>query len=241
MSIPRPREPRINDRIRVTPIRLIDADGEQAGIIPVKEALDRAREANLDLVEVSGNSKPPVCRIMDYGRYKYEASKKQKDARKKQHSAEIKEMRFRPKVETHDYEFKTKHIREFLEEGNKVKIFVMFRGREMAHTEFGRKLLERVVQDMVEIATVEVYPKQEGRRMNMVLAPLPAVIKNAAELRLARAKEKQREKEIAMGHIKPESGLDESEKSSGPVNAVSQELATSGEIEQAPSGTGNAD
>lgn len=234
MSIPRPREPRINDRIRITPIRLIDADGEQAGIIPVKEALDRAKEANLDLVEVSGNSKPPVCRIMDYGRYKYEASKKQKDARKKQHSTEIKEMRFRPKVETHDYEFKTKHIREFLEDGNKVKIFVMFRGREMAHTEFGRNLLERVVKDMAELATVETYPKQEGRRMNMVLAPLPAVIKQAAETRLARAKAKQLQKEIAMGHIK-EDGR--------PEETVSQEAASSEEeeIEQAPAGTGSSD
>ena len=179
---------------------------------------------------------------MDYGRFKYETSKKQKDARKKQHSMEIKEMRFRPKVDTHDYEFKTKHIREFLEEGNKVKIFVMFRGREMAHTEFGRKLLERVIADMVELATVEVYPKQEGRRMNMVLAPLPTVIKHAAEVRLERAKEQKRQKEIALGHVKDDarpdiSGEPENTDGVAPQETAQSEDAQPKEIEKTATGT----
>lgn len=181
---------------------------------------------------------------MDYGRFKYETSKKQKDARKKQHSMEIKEMRFRPKVDTHDYEFKTKHIREFLEDGNKVKVFVMFRGREMAHTEFGRKLLDRVIEDMAELATVEAQPKQEGRRMNMVIAPLPAVIKHAAELRLERAKEQRHQKELAMGHITEDASLDESDNIQETDKIVLQqtahsEEAQSKEIEQTP--TGSAD
>jgi translation initiation factor IF-3 len=175
-------------------VRLVGADAEQIGIVPINEALERARTANLDLVEVSSTSRPPVCRIMDYGRYKYETAKKQKNARKKQHSMELKEMRFRPKVDTHDYEFKTKHIREFLEEGNKVKVFVMFRGREMAHTEFGRELLARVCEDMKEIASVEIGAKQEGRRMNMVLAPLPALVKKAADERAAKALAKEKAK-----------------------------------------------
>ncbi len=175
-------------------MRLVGADAEQIGIVPINEALERARTANLDLVEVSSTSRPPVCRIMDYGRYKYETAKKQKNARKKQHSMELKEMRFRPKVDKHDYEFKTKHIREFLEEGNKVKVFVMFRGREMAHTEFGRELLARVCEDMKEVASVEIGAKQEGRRMNMVLAPLPALVKKAADERAAKAVAKEKAK-----------------------------------------------
>ncbi|MBN4056869.1 translation initiation factor IF-3 [bacterium AH-315-J21] len=190
----RPREPRINERIRISPVRLVGAEGEQIGIVPINEALERARTADLDLVEVSSASRPPVCRIMDYGRFKYETAKKQKTARKKQHSMELKEMRFRPKVDTHDYEFKTKHIREFLEEGNKVKIFVMFRGREMAHTEFGRELLARVVEDMKEVATVEIGAKQEGRRMNMVLAPLASLVKKAADDRAAKVLAKEQSK-----------------------------------------------
>lgn len=225
---PREREPRINDRIKITPIRLIGADGEQAGILPTAEALERAQAAGLDLVEVSGTSKPPVCRIMDYGRYKYEASKKKKEARKKQHSTELKEMRFRPKVETHDYEFKTKHIREFLEEGNKVKVYVMFRGREMAHTEFGRTLLERVAEDMKELATVDAPPRQEGRRMNMSLSPLATVVKKASDLRAAKAKEKRR-----FGEDEPqqESLQDTAPLETAPASAV-EDVATEKSAEQ---------
>ncbi len=152
---------------------MIGPEGEQVGIIPTSEALERAMELKLDLVEVSPTSRPPVCRILDYGKYKYELTKKDKLAKKKQHSFQLKEMRFRPKIDEHDFKFKTKHVRSFVEAGSKVKIFVMFRGREMAHTEYGRKVLDRVIAELKDIANVEVAPKLDGRRMNMVIAPKP--------------------------------------------------------------------
>ncbi len=130
-----------------------------------------AREQDLDLVEVAPNASPPVCRIMDYGKYKYEQSKRAKEAKKHQHAIVVKEMKFRPKTEEHDYQFKLKHIRKFLAEGNKAKITVRFRGREMAHTELGRKVLDKLVQDTQDVATVEQQPKFEGRNMVLVLAP----------------------------------------------------------------------
>jgi translation initiation factor IF-3 len=142
------------------------------GIIPTSEALQRARDTNLDLVEVSAGSRPPVCRIMDYGKYKYEQSKKAKQAKKKQHTVQMRAMRYRPKTDEHDYQFKTKHVREFLTQGCKVKVFVMFTGREMARTELGRKILDRVVSDLEDISTVAQEPKQEGRRLTMVLNPI---------------------------------------------------------------------
>lgn len=158
-------------------MRLIGPEGEQIGILPVKEALARARELGYDLVEVSPNSRPPVCRILDYGKYKYEMSKKDRAAKKKQHAFQLKEMRYRPKIDEHDYQFKTKHVREFLESGAKVKVFVMFRGRERAHTEFGRDILDKVAEDTKDIAQVEMLPKMEGRTMNMVLGPRAEVLK----------------------------------------------------------------
>jgi translation initiation factor IF-3 len=161
----------------VSPIRLIGPDGEQVGIIPTREALERAREAGLDLVEVSPNAKPPVCRILDYGKYKYNQAKKAASSRKRQHVVSIKGMRFRPKIEEHDYQFKKKHVQTFLEQGNKVKCFVLFRGREKAHTEFGRNILDRLAEDLKEVASVENAPKMEGHAMNMLLAPLPGAIK----------------------------------------------------------------
>ncbi|MFQ5499155.1 MAG: translation initiation factor IF-3 [Candidatus Zixiibacteriota bacterium] len=168
---------RINHRIKVTPVRLIGPDGEQVGILPASEALERAVELGLDLVEVSPNSRPPVCRILDYGKYKYEMSKKDKLAKKKQHAFQLKEMRFRPKIDAHDYAFKTKHVREFIESGSKVKVFVLFRGREMAYTEKGRGILLKVAEELKDVCTVEVAPKLEGRNMNMVLAPAASVMK----------------------------------------------------------------
>jgi translation initiation factor IF-3 len=154
---------------------LIGPDGEQVGIIPTREALERAREAGLDLVEVSPNSRPPVCRILDYGKYKYNQAKKAATSRKKQHTVCIKGMRFRPKIEEHDYQFKKKHVQNFLEQGNKVKCFVLFRGREKAHTEFGRKILERLASDLEDIAAVENSPKMEGHSMTMLLMPQPNI------------------------------------------------------------------
>jgi len=164
--------------ITITPIRLVDQHGEQVGIIPTSEALRRASEANLDLVEVSGNSKPPVCRIMDYGKYKYEQSKKERLAKKKQHTVQMRAMRYRPKTDEHDYQFKTRHVREFLLQGSKVKVFVMFSGREMARTELGRKILDRVVEELADIAAVGQMPKMEGRHMSMILNPDMKIIKD---------------------------------------------------------------
>lgn len=131
----------------------------------------------MDLVEVSPNARPPVCRILDYGKYKYNLAKKAASSRKRQHVVSIKGMRFRPKIEEHDYQFKKRHVQTFLEQGNKVKCFVLFRGREKAHTEFGREILDRLSEDLKEIATVENKPKMEGHSMNMLLAPQPHAIK----------------------------------------------------------------
>jgi len=150
---------------------LIGPDGQQIGVVPVKEAQQMAYDRGLDLVEVSPTAKPPVCRILDYGKYKYELSKKQKVARKRQHTVQLKEMRYRPKIEEHDYQFKTKHVRQFLLDGFKVKVFVEFRGREMAHTEFGKKIIERLQEELSDIASVEQRPKMEGRNLTTIMMP----------------------------------------------------------------------
>lgn len=171
---------------------MIGPEGEQIGILPTSEALQRAEELGLDLVEVSPNSRPPVCRILDYGKYKYELSKKDRLAKKKQHSAQLKEMRYRPKIDEHDFQFKTKHVRSFIEAGSKVKAFVIFRGREMAHTEFGRKILDRVAEELKDIATVEVHPRLDGRHMSMVLAPNADMLKRMKKA--SAEKEKEQEK-----------------------------------------------
>jgi translation initiation factor IF-3 len=152
-------------------VRVIGVEGEQIGILATRDALRLAQEKGYDLVEVSPNAKPPVCKIMDYGKYKYELSKKAKDAKKKQHSLHLKEMRFRPKTEDHDYTFKMKHIREFLSHGSKVKIFVEFRGREMTHKEFGQKVMDRLQADLTDVGIVEQKPKMEGRNLTMILMP----------------------------------------------------------------------
>ena len=179
----------------MSPVRLIGPDGDQLGIVPTDQALEKAREHGLDLVEVAPNSRPPVCRILDYGKYKYELAKKDKLAKKKQHSFHLKEMRYRPKIDQHDFDFKTKHVREFLEAGSKVKVFVMFRGREMAHTEFGRKILDRVAEQLEEISLIENPPKLEGRTMTMILGPKPEVIKKMKEARAAKIDQEQKAKE----------------------------------------------
>ena len=165
------KETRVNERIRIPEIRLVDQEGNQVGVMPTAEARRIALEAGLDLVEVAPMARPPVCRIMDFGKYKYEQAKKAKESRKKQHTVNLKEMRFRPKIEEHDFQFKTRHVRQFLEEGNKVRCFVLFRGRERAHVEFGQRVLERVAEGLRDIANVEAPPMMEGRSMNMILAP----------------------------------------------------------------------
>lgn len=151
------------------------------GIVPTSEAMQKARELGLDLVEVAPNSRPPVCRIMDYGKFKYELSKKDRAAKKKQQATQLKEMRYRPKIDEHDYQFKTKHVRSFLESGNKVKAFVLFRGREMAHIEFGRTILDRLAEEMADIANLDMEPKMEGNHMTMILAPRSDLVKKSKD------------------------------------------------------------
>jgi translation initiation factor IF-3 len=163
--------PRINEGIDIPNIQLIDATGNNVGVVATAEALARAVEAGLDLVEIAPNSEPPVCKILDYGKYKYQAQKKAAEARKKQRTVEIKEIKMRPNIDIHDYEVKMRSIRRFFEEGDKVKVTLRFRGREMAHMELGTRLLERVKQDTTTIAKVESEPRLEGRQMVMVLSP----------------------------------------------------------------------
>jgi translation initiation factor IF-3 len=152
-------------------VRLVGADGEQIGVIDTREALRQARELDLDLVEVAPQATPPVCRIMDYGKFKYERDVRQKEARRKQSRSGLKEIKFRPKIDPHDYATKKGHVVRFLKGGNKVKVTIMFRGREMAHTQLGRKILDRLVADLGEAIVVESMPKQEGRNMIMVISP----------------------------------------------------------------------
>jgi translation initiation factor IF-3 len=164
-------------------VRLVGADGAQVGIVSAQEALERARASDLDLVEVAPQANPPVCRIMDYGKYKYERAMRQKEARKKQTRIEVKEIKFRPKIDRHDYETKKGHVIRFLNAGNRVKVTIMFRGREMAHTELGQRILDRLVEDLDGLATVEQPSKLDGRNMVMVLAPTkkPAARPKAGE------------------------------------------------------------
>jgi translation initiation factor IF-3 len=168
---------RINDRIRVREVRLINAAGEQVGIVPTFKALEAAVESGLDLVEVSPEAKPPVCKIMDYGKYKYMSEKKEKEARKKSHVIVTKEIKIRPKIDRHDLEVKLRHIREFLSEGHKVRLAIMYRGREMAHQEFGRDLMDRCLKDLEEKAVVEQYPKLEGNYFGALLGPRVGAVK----------------------------------------------------------------
>src|SRR5215207_1938852 len=177
---------RINHRIRVPEVRVI-ADEEQLGVLPTHEALRLAEEKGLDLVEISPRAFPPVCRIMDYGKYKYEEAKKKQQARKRASTVETKEIKFRPKTEEHDMAFKVKHVRRFLEGGNKVRLAVVFRGREITHPQTGMNVLNRVVERCGDIATVEATPNMEGRRMIMVIAPKPGVVRKAQEAKKAAA------------------------------------------------------
>jgi translation initiation factor IF-3 len=157
--------------IRASEVRLIGADGEQVGIMPLNEALNRAAEANLDLVEVAPQASPPVCRIMDYGKFKYMQSKKTQEARKKQTVIQVKEVKFRPKIEDHDIAFKVKNIRKFLTQKDKIKVSLVFRGREIAHPQIGIDLLKRVAAELEDIGSVEQAPKIEGRNLTMIIAP----------------------------------------------------------------------
>ncbi|MDT8321754.1 MAG: translation initiation factor IF-3 [Xanthomonadales bacterium] len=165
------KEARRNEDITAPQVRVIGADGEQAGIMAVQEALDMADEAGLDLVEIAPNSEPPVCRIMDYGKFKFEAAKKQQIAKKKQKNVQVKEVKFRPGTEEADYQVKMRNVKRFLAEGDKVKLTLRFRGREMAHRELGAAMLKRVETDLGEEIQVESHPRMEGRQMVMMVSP----------------------------------------------------------------------
>ena len=163
--------PRVNEEIRAREVQLIDTNGENKGAIDIQTALGMAEAAGLDLVEIAPNSSPPVCKILDYGKYKFQAQKKAAEARKKQKVVEIKEIKLRPMIDDHDYDVKMRSMRRFFEEGDKVKITLRFRGREMAHQELGYQLLNRVKDDIGSVAKVESEPRFEGRQMVMLLAP----------------------------------------------------------------------
>jgi len=163
--------PRVNEDIDVPKVRLIGADGENIGVVTAREAMNYADEAGLDLVEISPNADPPVCKILDYGKYKYEAQKKKNEAKKKQKVIDVKEIKLRPNIDDHDYDVKMRNMRRFLSDGDKVKVTLRFRGREMAHQELGVDVLNRVRTDTDEIAKVEQEAKMEGRQMVMVVAP----------------------------------------------------------------------
>ena len=160
----------MNERIRVREIRVIDDAGEQLGIMPPPQALSIARQKGLDLVEISPTAAPPVCRIMDFGKYQYQEQKRTREARRNQKVIEVKEIKFRPKVDEHDYQFKKKHIERFLAEGDKVKATIFFRGREMAHPEIGRRILQRLVEELAEVAVAESMPRMEGNQMHTILS-----------------------------------------------------------------------
>ncbi len=179
-------EPRINDRIRVPEVRLVGPNGEQVGIVRIEDALRLAVESDLDLVEVAANGKPPVCKLMDYGKFKYESAVKAREDRKKQVNTVIKEMKLRPKIDPHDYETKKGHVVRFLKQGDKVKITIMFRGREQSRPELGYRLLKRLAEEIAEYGVVESSPKQDGRNMIMVVGPTKKKADARAEREAAR-------------------------------------------------------
>ncbi|MGE0708190.1 MAG: translation initiation factor IF-3 [Planctomycetota bacterium] len=184
------RGPRVNERIKIREVRLIDNNGEQHGVVPTERALAMAKAQGLDLVEVADRERPPVCKIMDYGKYKYEQKRKKRENAKKQHKVELKQVRMRPKTGEHDYLVKLKHAERFLKKGCKVQVNVFFRGRERAHTEIARDHLQRMAQELEELAKVEVAPKMEGYRMIMVLSPTPKALKMNRDAREKREKAK---------------------------------------------------
>jgi len=170
------KEVRVNERIRVPQVRVVDENGQMLGVMSTREAVEKARAKGFDLVEVSPGAVPPVCRVMDYGKFKYEQSKKAKRAKRKQHVMHIKEIKIRPGIEAHDYGFKVNNARRFLESHNKVKFCLIFRGREVTHLDIGMNLLAKVSQDLTDVSTVEAPPKKEGMSVMMVLCPKPGMI-----------------------------------------------------------------
>jgi translation initiation factor IF-3 len=175
-------------------VRVVGPAGEQLGVLTIEAALEQANQLGMDLVEVNPMAKPPVCKIMDYGRFKYEEKKRASEAKKKQVVVHLKEVKMRPKTEEHDYEFKVRNVKRFLEEGNKARITIMFRGREITHKELGQALLEDVIKDVKEVGVVEQVPRMEGRQMFMILAPNPKVAQRARDLARQRAAQLEAER-----------------------------------------------
>nr|WP_083966576.1 translation initiation factor IF-3 [Demequina globuliformis] len=204
-------EPRINDRIRVPEVRLVGPQGEQVGIVRIEDALRLAQESELDLVEVAPNSRPPVVKLMDYGKFKYEAAVKAREARRNQANTEIKEMRFRLKIDEHDYETKKGHVIRFLKGGDKVKVTIMFRGREQSRPEMGRRLLMKLADELQEYGVVENAPSQEGRNMSLVLGPL----KKKAEAKEEQRKARDAAKAAAVAEREERAAAKAAKKSSG--------------------------
>src|SRR5512134_2620676 len=172
------RDARTNRRIKAREVRVVGPEGDQLGVLPIDQALRLAQDDGLDLVEISPTAKPPVCKIMDYGKFKYLEKKKQNEAKKKQVVVQLKEVKLRPRTEEHDYEVKLRKIREFLGEANKARVTVMFRGREMSHRELGQKVLQRIIDDLRDVAVIEAAPRMEGRQMFMILAPNPKMLQS---------------------------------------------------------------
>ena len=216
----------MNDRIRVPQVRVVGADGQQVGVLDTEKALELAAQQDLDLVEVAPQANPPVCKIMDYGKYKYEQDIRQREARKKQSNVVVKEMKMRPKIDTHDYETKKGHVVRFLRQGAKVKVTIMFRGRETARSELGTRLLDLLADDVREIAKVETPPKLDGRNMTMVLSPLKEAIvqKPPPEPRPHRERRQAREEraEAAEEH-EAEPDAEEDESASRPIKVTRAE------------------
>ncbi|WP_224249542.1 translation initiation factor IF-3 [Hyalangium gracile] len=175
------RDQRTNRRIRAREVRVVGPDGAQLGVMPLEAALDRARNEGLDLVEISPMASPPVCKIMDYGKFKYEEKKKASESKRAQLTVQLKEVKLRPKTDEHDYEFKVRNMRRFLEEGNKAKVVIQFRGREITHREQGTAILDDVAKDLKEVGVVEQPPRMEGRMMFMIVAPTAKVAQRARE------------------------------------------------------------
>jgi translation initiation factor IF-3 len=225
-------EPRINDRIRVPEVRLVGPNGEQVGIVRIEDALRLAQESDLDLVEVAPMARPPVAKLMDYGKFKYESAMKAREDRKKQVNTVIKEMKLRPKIDPHDYETKKGHVVRFLNQGDKVKITIMFRGREQSRPELGYRLLQRLATDVQDIGSVESAPKQDGRNMIMVLGPT----RKKAEVRAEREAERRRqEAERAAGQA-PDAAADQPADAATEAGAATATAQTAQPVEQPAEG-----
>ena len=220
---PTEEEPRVNEDIRVENVRLVSAEGEQVGIKTISEALRFAQEAGLDLVEVANQADPPVCRVMDYGKFKYEQSQKAKESRKKATHILVKEMKYRPKIGSGDFETKTRRVEKFLSEGSKVKVTIMFRGREIQYPQLGRKILDDIAESISHVGRVEVYPEQEGRNMTMLLTPGKATRRQREAIEALQAE--ALEMEEALEDV--ESSLEvEEEQASDEVAEEEQDLET---------------